>query len=88
MPGQLSAETREALGIGLLAPPPWLARMRMLGLPPDYQGQPSWKGPGPCSHLDYAEGPAGVLCLPWLAKVQWAWPRSTAWLFLRLEFRA
>lgn len=32
----LSLEIREALGIGPLDPPPWLASMRRLGLPPAY----------------------------------------------------
>eukprot|EP00887_Chlorella_sp_A99_P007439 scaffold2.g7439.t1 len=36
VPGALSDGLREALGIGLLDPPPWLARMRSLGLPPAY----------------------------------------------------
>lgn len=38
-PGKLSKETRSALRIGPLSPPPWLARMRELGIPPDYQGK-------------------------------------------------
>ncbi|XP_051117637.1 uncharacterized protein LOC127242217 [Andrographis paniculata] len=36
IPGVLHAETREALGIGKLDPPPWLNRMRELGYPPGY----------------------------------------------------
>ena len=36
-PGQLSSETREALGLGPLDPPPWLDRMRQLGYPPAYK---------------------------------------------------
>ncbi|KAL4419905.1 hypothetical protein ABPG75_007003 [Micractinium tetrahymenae] len=35
-PGRLTDELRAALGIGPLAPPPWLQRMRELGLPPGY----------------------------------------------------
>lgn len=35
-PGVLGPETREALGIGKLDPPPWLNRMRQLGYPPGY----------------------------------------------------
>eukprot|EP00898_Chlorokybus_atmophyticus_P000014 jgi/Chlat1/1012/Chrsp109S01442 len=34
--GVLSPALREALGLQELEPPPWLARMRMLGLPPGY----------------------------------------------------
>ena len=33
-PGQLGPELREALRIGPLDPPPWLQRMRQLGVPP------------------------------------------------------
>ncbi len=33
-PGQLGSELREALRIGPLDPPPWLQRMRQLGVPP------------------------------------------------------
>ena len=33
-PGQLGPELREALRIGALDPPPWLNRMRQLGVPP------------------------------------------------------
>ncbi len=36
-PGQLSSETRAALGLGPLDPPPWLDRMRQLGYPPMYK---------------------------------------------------
>ena len=36
-PGQLSDETREALGLGPLDPPPWLDKMRQLGYPPMYK---------------------------------------------------
>ena len=36
-PGQLADETREALGLGPLDPPPWLDRMRQLGYPPMYK---------------------------------------------------
>ena len=36
-PGQLSSETREALGLGPLDPPPWLDKMRQLGYPPMYR---------------------------------------------------
>ncbi|KAL6551661.1 hypothetical protein OROGR_007815 [Orobanche gracilis] len=35
-PGMLDAETRHALGLGELDPPPWLSRMRELGYPPGY----------------------------------------------------
>eukprot|EP00873_Tetraselmis_striata_P029730 jgi/Tetstr1/449994/TSEL_037046.t1 len=38
VPGELSAETRAALGIGAADPPPWLPRMRLLGLPPGWSG--------------------------------------------------
>lgn len=45
-PGCLAAETREALGLGELDPPPWLHRMRQLGYPsgyldPEDEDQPS-----------------------------------------------
>ncbi|KAA6422610.1 MAG: hypothetical protein FRX49_07470 [Trebouxia sp. A1-2] len=36
-PGQLSIETRAALALGPLDPPPWLDRMRQLGYPPMYK---------------------------------------------------
>jgi len=36
-PGQLSSETRAALGLGPLVPPPWLDRMKQLGYPPTYK---------------------------------------------------
>ncbi|KAL6526252.1 hypothetical protein OROMI_029892 [Orobanche minor] len=36
IPGMLDAETRRALGLGELDPPPWLSRMRELGYPPGY----------------------------------------------------
>lgn len=35
--GQLADETREALGLGPLDPPPWLDKMRQLGYPPMYK---------------------------------------------------
>lgn len=35
--GQLAGETREALGLGPLDPPPWLDKMRQLGYPPMYK---------------------------------------------------
>ncbi|GFQ04623.1 zinc finger cchc domain-containing protein 8 [Phtheirospermum japonicum] len=35
-PGMLDAETRRALGLGELDPPPWLNRMREMGYPPGY----------------------------------------------------
>ncbi|KAK9830123.1 hypothetical protein WJX72_009892 [[Myrmecia] bisecta] len=35
-PGKLSADVREALGIGPLDPPPWLTRMRQMGYPPGW----------------------------------------------------
>ncbi|EFN53647.1 hypothetical protein CHLNCDRAFT_136366 [Chlorella variabilis] len=35
-PGVLSEDLRQALGIGPTAPPPWLQRMREMGLPPGY----------------------------------------------------
>lgn len=35
--GQLAEETREALGLGPLDPPPWLDKMRQLGYPPMYK---------------------------------------------------
>lgn len=35
-PGVLSDETRKALGLGELDPPPWLNRMRDIGYPPGY----------------------------------------------------
>ncbi|GMH03953.1 hypothetical protein Nepgr_005792 [Nepenthes gracilis] len=35
-PGALDAETRKLLGLGELAPPPWLNRMREIGYPPGY----------------------------------------------------
>lgn len=38
-PGKLSTELREALGVGLLDPPPWIGRMRQLGYPPGYMRQ-------------------------------------------------
>lgn len=38
-PGQLSDETRAALGIGPLDPPPWLDKMRELGYPPMHRYQ-------------------------------------------------
>lgn len=36
-PGQLSPETRDALGLGPLDPPPWLDKMKQLGYPPMYK---------------------------------------------------
>ena len=36
-PGQLSQETRDALGLGPLDPPPWLDKMKQLGYPPMYK---------------------------------------------------
>ena len=36
-PGQLSSDTRAALGLSPLDPPPWLDRMRQLGYPPMYK---------------------------------------------------
>lgn len=36
IPGVLSAETRQLLGLGELDPPPWFNRMRELGYPPGY----------------------------------------------------
>ncbi|XP_057769917.1 uncharacterized protein LOC130989824 isoform X2 [Salvia miltiorrhiza] len=35
-PGALDGETRKALGLGELDPPPWLNRMREIGYPPGY----------------------------------------------------
>ncbi|KAH6832170.1 hypothetical protein C2S53_007448 [Perilla frutescens var. hirtella] len=35
-PGVLDGETRKALGLGELDPPPWLNRMREIGYPPGY----------------------------------------------------
>ena len=35
-PGVLTLKTKKALGIGDKDPPPWLARMQLLGLPPMY----------------------------------------------------
>ena len=35
--GQLSQETRDALGLGPLEPPPWLDKMKQLGYPPMYK---------------------------------------------------
>lgn len=35
-PGVLSSGLRAALGIAAAAPPPWLARMKLLGYPPGY----------------------------------------------------
>lgn len=42
--GELSAETRAALGIGAADPPPWLPRMRLLGLPPGWSGNAAARG--------------------------------------------
>lgn len=39
-PGKLSAELRAALGIDANDPPPWLARMRKMGVPPGYRSFP------------------------------------------------
>ena len=36
-PGKLSDEAKQALGMGPLAPPPWLHAMQRFGLPPSYQ---------------------------------------------------
>lgn len=36
-PGQLTDGMRRALGLGPLDPPPWLHRMRQLGIPPAYR---------------------------------------------------
>ena len=36
-PGQITQETREALGLRPLDPPPWLDKMRQLGYPPTYK---------------------------------------------------
>eukprot|EP00897_Mesotaenium_endlicherianum_P007059 jgi/Mesen1/6381/ME000329S05545 len=41
-PGTLSAELRSALGLQDLDPPPWLQRMRQLGIPPAYQDVSHW----------------------------------------------
>ncbi|XP_051140290.1 uncharacterized protein LOC127257842 isoform X1 [Andrographis paniculata] len=35
-PGCLDADTRRAMGLGALSPPPWLNRMREMGYPPGY----------------------------------------------------
>ncbi|KAF9663948.1 hypothetical protein SADUNF_Sadunf17G0105200 [Salix dunnii] len=39
-PGSLDTETQQLLGLGELDPPPWLNRMRELGYPPGYLGNP------------------------------------------------
>ena len=36
-PGQLSEALRSAMGLGKRDPPPWLNRMREMGIPPGYR---------------------------------------------------
>ena len=54
VPGKLSPEIRQALGIKPNGPPPWLSKMRQLGIPPDYRAKPA----------------GGVPWLSWVYKVR------------------
>ena len=78
MPGRLSAELREALGIARGEPPPWLRRMRRHGYPPGYLG--------PVPHQDserhwgYAgNGELSTLVSQHDSGYAAVWPHSVAW---------
>ncbi|KFM25798.1 Zinc finger CCHC domain-containing protein 8 [Auxenochlorella protothecoides] len=58
-PGQLSAELRGVLGLSALDPPPWLHRMRVLGLPPAYDPGSGALGP---TGDGMTEGGSGLEC--------------------------